>query len=392
MSESDLQPTSLSELLAGAVADDLVPGALALVARGDLVRTYGAGSMSMEGPPMGADAIVRIQSMTKPITTVATLLLVQEGRLRLDDPVEQWLPELADRRVVRVPDAGVDDTVPAQRPITVRDLLTNASGYGMIPGDVPLATAMREAGVEAGVDPPDLGADEWLTRLVTLPLAHQPGGGFRYHHSFGILGILLARLSDGDLPGYLARALFEPLGMVDTGFWVPPEKTDRLPAAYRHDGDALVETEPLGGGFYAGQPPFDVSHAELVSTADDLHRFLRLLTDGGRIEGRSFLGPELVAAMTTDQVPERVKTPDSFYPGFWDGMGWGFGVAIHTQGPHTGRYGWSGGQGTDFFVGPDGTIAILLTQVELGERMWGLIGGFQQVARLDLDGSPPPLP
>lgn len=389
MNESYREATGLSELLAEAVADALVPGAVALVARGDRVETYVEGVTSRDGPPMRADAIMRIQSMTKPMTTVATLLLVQEGRLGLDDPVERWLPELADRRVVRVTDAAVDDTVPAQRPITVRDLLTNASGYGMLPGDVPLAAAMREAGAEVGVDPPDLGADEWLSRLATLPLAHQPGEGFRYHHSFGILGILLSRLSDGDLPGHLARALFEPLGMVDTAFWVPPEKTDRLPAAYRHEGGLLVETEPLGGGFYAGPPSFDVSHGELVSTADDLHRFLRLLTDGGRIEGRPFLDPELVAAMTSDQVPVRVKTPDSFFPGFWDGMGWGFGVAVHTQGPRTGRYGWSGGQGTDFFVDPDGAIAILLTQVELGQRMWGLIGQFQEVACLGSEVPPP---
>jgi CubicO group peptidase (beta-lactamase class C family) len=140
-----------------------------------------------------------------------------------------------------------------------------------------------------------------------------------------------------------------------------------------------VETEPAGGGFYAGPPSFDVSHGELVSTAPDYHRFARMLAEGGRVNGRPMISPDHLQQMTSDQVPAACKTADSFFPGFWDGMGWGFGVAVTTEGPQRGRIGWSGGQGTDFFVDPDGTVGILLTQVELGEQMWPLIEQFQSL-------------
>jgi CubicO group peptidase (beta-lactamase class C family) len=138
-----------------------------------------------------------------------------------------------------------------------------------------------------------------------------------------------------------------------------------------------VETEPAGGGFYAGPPSFDVSHGELVSTARDYHRFARMLADGGRVNGQPMISPDHLQQMTSDQVPAACKTADSFFPGFWDGMGWGFGVAVQTAGPQRGRIGWSGGQGTDFFVDLDGTVGILLTQVEMGEHLWPLVEQFQ---------------
>jgi CubicO group peptidase (beta-lactamase class C family) len=282
--------------------------------------------------------------------------------------------------VLRTPTAELDDTLPADRSITVRHLLTNTSGYGMILVDSPLQAAMAANGTEANPYPVDLGADEWLARLSELPLAFPPGEGWRYHHSFALLGILISRITGRPAGDHLREDLLDPLGMSDTAFWVPVEKADRLPAAYRVDPDGLTETDPAGGGFYAGPPPFDVSHAEMVSTARDYHRFLRLLVGGGVVDGQRLLSAEHAQAMITDQVPDRVKTPDSFFPGFWEQMGWGFGVAVERAGAHPGRFGWSGGQGTDFYVDPDGTIAILLTQVELGERMWGLLGEFQELS------------
>jgi CubicO group peptidase (beta-lactamase class C family) len=236
---------------------------------------------------------------------------------------------------------------------------------------------MADNGTEAGPEPPALGADEWLTRLAELPLAFQPGEGWRYHHSFALLGILISRLTGRRLGQHLTEDLLEPLGMTDTALWVPDDKLDRLPAAYRHGGDGLVETEPAGGGFYAGPPPFDVSHGELVSTARDFHRFARMLAVGGKVDGEQMISADHLQQMITDQVPAENKTPESFFPGFWDGMGWGFGVGVQTDGPHRGRYGWSGGQGTDFFVDPDGTVGILLTQVEMGERMGPMVEQFQ---------------
>jgi len=242
--------------------------------------------------------------------------------------------------------------------------------------DSPLLRAMAENGTEAGAEPLTLGADEWVARLAELPLGFHPGEGWRYHHSFGLLGILLARLTGRPLDEHLAEDLFVPLGMIDTALSVPEEKLDRLPAAYRHGEDGLVETEPAGGGFYAGPPPFGVSHGELVSIVADFHRFTRLLVDG-RVDGEALLSAEHLQQMTSDQVPAENKTPDSFFPGFWDGMGWGFGVGVQTDGPLQGRYGWSGGQGTDFFVDQDGTVGILFTQVELGERMSPLLAEFK---------------
>ena len=167
--------------------------------------------------------------------------------------------------------------------------------------------------------------------------------------------------------------------MAETRLWLPAAKAQRLPAAYRHAETGLVETEPAAAGFYVGEPPFDVSHGELVSTAADYLAFLRTLRTGETADGERMLSPELLGQMTSDQIPERLKTPESFFPGFWDGMGWGFGVGVVTSGEHTGRYGWSGGQGTDFFADPDGTIGILLTQVELGGPVDGLLEDFQKV-------------
>jgi CubicO group peptidase (beta-lactamase class C family) len=353
-----------------------VPGAVALRGGRD-PEVVAAGVASVGGAPMRDDAIMRIQSMTKAITAVAALRLVEAGRLGLDQSLEEWLPELADRRVLTSPTAPLDDTVPARRPITLCHLLTMGSGYGMAFGDSPLQKAMAHNGTEAGPHPITLGADEWLARLAELPLAFQPGEGWRYHHSFAVLGILLARLTGRPLGAHLAEDLCAPLGMPDTAFWVPKEKLDRLPAAYRPGEGGLVETEPARGGFYAGPPPFDVSHAELVCTARDYHRFLRMLVERGQVEGAPVISEVHLRHMTSDQVPAENKTPDSFFPGFWDGTGWGFGVGVEARGPRRGRYGWSGGQGTTFYVDPDGTVGILLTQVEMGEHMTGMVDQFQ---------------
>jgi CubicO group peptidase (beta-lactamase class C family) len=370
--------TALQELLIRHVDAGTIPGGVALLGAGH-AEVVTAGVASAGGGPMRTDAIMRIQSMTKAITSVAALRLVEAGRLGLDQSVTDWLPELADRQVLRAPAAELGDTVPARRAITLRHLLTNTCGYGMVTQASPLQQAMAANGTEAGPEPPAMGAEEWLRRLAGLPLAFQPGEGWRYHHSFGVLGILIARVTGRPLGDHLAEDVLGPLGMTDTALWVAEDSLDRLPAACRHSDGGLVETEPAGGGFYAGPPPFDVSHGELVSTAADYHRFARMLADGGRVNGKPVISAGHLQQMTSDQVPAACKTADSFFPGFWDGTGWGFGVAVKTAGPQRGRIGWSGGQGTDFFVDQDGTVGILLTQVELGEQMWPLIEQFQSL-------------
>jgi len=369
---------ALRELLIRHVDAGTIPGGVALLGAGN-AEVVTAGVASIGGGPMGEDAIMRIQSMTKAITSVAALRLVEAGRLELDQGLLDWLPELADRQVLRDPAAELDDTVPARRAITLRHLLTNTSGYGMVIQASPLAQAMAANGTEAGPEPPALGADEWLRRLTELPLAFQPGEGWRYHHSFAVLGILISRVTGRPLGKHLAEDVFGPLGMTDTALWVAEGKLDRLPAAYRHGNEGLVEIEPAGGGFYAGSPSFNVSHGELVSTAWDYHRFARMLVTGGRVNGQPMISPDHLQQMTSDQVPAACKTADSFFPGFWDGMGWGFGVAVKTGGPQRGRIGWSGGLGTDFFADPDGTVGILLTQVELGKDMSSLVAQFQSL-------------
>jgi CubicO group peptidase (beta-lactamase class C family) len=370
--------TAVEDLLARHVAAGDIPGGVALLGR-DKPEVVAAGVAAAGGPPMREDAIMRIQSMTKPVIAVAALRLVEAGRVDLDASVEPWLPELADRRVLVHPTAELDDTVPATRPVTLRHLLTNASGYGMIISDCPLARAMRDNGTEAEPDTPTVGADEWLARLAELPLVFQPGEGWRYHHSFPILGILLARVTGRSLGEHLEADLFGPLRMIDTGLWVPDDKCDRLPAAYRFSGDEQVEMEPTGGGFYAGPPPFDVAHGQLVSTVRDYGQFLTAL-DRGYPDSPPLISAEHHQQMISDQVPAASKIDDSFFPGFWDSTGWGFGVGIETKGPRMGRYSWSGGQGTHFFVVPGGPIGVLFTQVEMGERMFPLIEEFQALA------------
>lgn len=245
--------SALEDLLVRHVGAGTVPGAVGLLGRDD-PEVVAVGVAALGGPALRDDAVVRIQSMTKAVTAVAVLRLIEAGRVGLDDSVEPWLPELAGRRVLRAPTGALEDTVPAVRPITVRHLLTNTSGYGMLLEPSPLAEAMTANATEAGPNPFPGSAAAWLGRLADLPLAFQPGEGWRYHHSYTVLGVLVSRLTGRGFGEHMAEDLLKPLGMVDTGLWVPTADLDRLPAAYRHDGERLVETEPAGGGAYAGRP------------------------------------------------------------------------------------------------------------------------------------------
>lgn len=350
-----------------------VVGAIGVVEDADGIVCLTAGRVALDGPPMPSDAIVRIQSMTKAVTAAAALRLIEAGRLDLDDPVARWLPELAAPRVLRTPESALDDTVALERAITVRDLLALTAGHGIAEG-----TAYHEGQVAAGVDarpePVDKGADAWLAALGTLPLFHQPGQGWLYHHGSMLAGILIGRLTGRPYCDHLTDDVFGPLGMVDSGFWA--RDPGRLPAAYRLTDDGPVEVEPAGDGHHAGDPGFDVAHGELVSTASDYLRFARMLRDHGLCDGERFLSEESVDAMTRDQVPAVAKTPHSFGPDIWQGGSWGFGVFVEESG----RYGWSGGLGTDFSVDPaSGRITILLAQVEMGPQTWGAITGFREV-------------
>ena len=228
----------MHDVMAGYVERGEVPGLVTLVSRGDEVHVDAMGAKALGGGDlMRRDTIFRIASMSKPITAVATMILVEECKLRLDEPVDRLLPELANRKVLKRLDGPLDDTVPASRPITVRDLLTFRMGFGMVmapPGTYPIQKAIDEQLLGQGPPAPSTppAPDEWIRRLGTLPLMHQPGEKWMYHTGSDVLGVLIARASGQALETFLSERLFEPLGMTDTGFSVPATRIDRLATAY----------------------------------------------------------------------------------------------------------------------------------------------------------------
>ncbi|NNB93941.1 beta-lactamase family protein [Corallococcus exiguus] len=374
-----LSPTRLADVtsaLRGHVERGNLPGVVALVAREDTVHVdvLGTQGLAPSGPPMRRDSLFRLASMAKPLTAVATLMLVEDGKLPLDGAVDPWLPELADRRVLRAPSGPLDDTVPAKRAITVRDLLTLRWGLGAVmarPGTHPIQRAMSEVRVAPGfhvlTDPPD----EFMRRLGTLPLMHQPGERWAYHTGYEVLGVLVARASGMRFDDFLRERLFVPLGMRDTAFTVPAEKLDRLTTAYAHDeATGRLEAWDTPADSYWSRPPAFPSgggQGGLVSTADDLLAFCRMLLSGGQAGNTRLLSSASVQEMLTDQIPEEQKAASPFFPGFWDASGWGFGGAVCTKpdgvSPTAGRFGWGGGYGPMFFIDPRQDLtAILLTQ------------------------------
>jgi CubicO group peptidase (beta-lactamase class C family) len=351
------------------VAAGAVPGAILAVDEGAGTRVAAVGATSTDGrTPLTGDAVVRISSMTKPLVAALAMMLVEDGVLAVGDPVQRWLPELADRRVLRRLAGPPTDTVPADRPITVDDVLTMRMGFGFVL-DSPCPTVDLAAAAGLGIGPPDPGVpltpDEWLARFAELPLLHQPGTDWRYDLSYGVLGVLLARAADRPLDDLLHERLLAPLGMADTGFVVPA--ADRLVPCYTDDGTGLTLFDPAVGSRWADRPAFPDPRGGLVSTAADYLRFARLLlTGGGTEDGTRLLGAGSVAAMTTDRLgPERAGSTSAAV--FLSGGGWGYGVEVvtpeHGTGARIPRYGWGGGLGTTWYSFPEpGVAAVLLTQ------------------------------
>jgi CubicO group peptidase (beta-lactamase class C family) len=376
----------LHDALRRHVAEGALPGAVALVARGDDVHVGILGTRSIGGPPMTRDTIFRIASMSKPITAAGALALVDDGTLRIDDPIDRWLPELADRRVLVRPDGPLADTVPARRAITVRDLLTYCMGFGMLWGawDAPVVRAANE--LELGAfgpphpqQPPS--PDEWLRRFATLPLMHQPGERWLYNTSCEVLCVLIARASRRPLDAFLRERIFEPLGMHDTGFHVPTEKLARLATSYFVAESGALELYDDVRGEWATPPAFPSGAAGLVSTIDDFSRFARMLLGAGQLGGMRVLSEHAVAEMTSDRLSPDQKREGSLAPGFFATRGWGYGVAVTTArddyGAQPGTYGWDGGLGTSWRNDPGaGTITILLTQASAYPDRWPVYRDF----------------
>jgi CubicO group peptidase (beta-lactamase class C family) len=316
---------------------------------------------------MARDAIFRFASITKPITAAAVMMLVEDGRIALDDQVARWLPELADPQVVRTPTSPVDDVVPAGRPITVFDLLTSRAGYGWasdftLPAVQALFPVQRD-GREVASFPP---ADEWMAELARVPMLYQPGEAWLYDTCSTLQGVLIARVSGRPLPGFLAERVFEPLGMTDTGFDVPAAKRGRFTSSYRVDPAGGLELADGPDGQWSTMPAFPLGNGGLAGTADDWLAFGRMLLSGGTAaDGRGLLTADSVRLMTTDHTTSRQREIGAL---FLEGQGWGFGgsVDIAPIDPWNvpGRYGWVGGTGTSAHITPSaGTVAILLTQV-----------------------------
>jgi CubicO group peptidase (beta-lactamase class C family) len=364
----------MRDAMSGYVERAEVPGIVTAVSRRGEEHVEAIGLKAVGGAPIRRDTIFRIASMTKPLTAVATMILVEECRLRLDDPVDPLLPELAERTVLKRIDGPLDDTVPANRAITVRDLLTFRLGFGLIlapPDAYPIIQAANELQVAVGPPAPARtpGPDEWIRRLGSLPLMHQPGERWMYHTGSDVLGVLIARSAGKPLETFLRERIFEPLGMKDTGFSVPPEKLDRFLPSYTSNPEtgALVTYDETDGGQWSRPPAFASGGGGLVSTIDDYLAFGRMLLNKGRHGNERILSRPTVEAMTTDQLTAEQRAEAG--PILDANRGWGFGVAIVTRRDDVaavpGRFGWDGGLGTSWASDPtEGLVGILLTQVD----------------------------
>jgi CubicO group peptidase (beta-lactamase class C family) len=347
-----------------------VPGLVTLISRRGEVIVDAIGMKAVNGnDPKRRDTIFRIASMSKPITAAATMILVEECKLRLDEPVDRLLPELANRKVLKQLDSPIDETVPAKRPITARDLLTFRMGFGftleLFSGDYPIVKAMRERQLAIGPIMPAMSPDEYMRRLGSMPLMFQPGERWSYQTGSDVLGVLIARASGKTFETFLRERIFERLGMKDTGFSVPPENLDRLPAAYQANSQTrkLELFDDPRTGKWSRPPLFPSGGGGLVSTVDDYLSFGRMMLNMGKHGDERILSRPSVELMTTDQITTEQKA-GSFLP---DGSGWGFGVSVvgkrNDLFATPGRYGWDGGYGTSWASDPkEEMVGILMTQ------------------------------
>jgi CubicO group peptidase (beta-lactamase class C family) len=375
----------LADLLAGSVQRGEAGEVVALLSRDGETQVETAGGAE-------PDTIFRIASMSKPVVAVAALVLVEECVLRLDDPVDGYLPELASRRVLTRVDAPLDDTVPAERPITLRDLLTFQLGLGFgqgmwgPPGSVPIMDALDA--LRGGMPRPAavVEPDEWMRQVGALPLVAQPGTRWLYNTGSDILGVLIARVTGRPLGDFLQERIFDPLGMTDTGFWVPPDSISRLPTQYTRDASGELAVYDPPDGQWAAPPAFPSGAGGLVSTAPDYLAFASMLMGGGIHRGVRILSRPSVSLMTSDQLPASVKAVSGLAPGDFDAMGWGFGVSVvtrRTQVYHSvGTYGWNGGLGTTWANDPaENLTLILLTQHAFTSHLGPvLLGDFSTTA------------
>lgn len=364
----------LRRVLSGYIEREDVPGVVALVCHRDDVHVETLGTTSVGGEaPMQRDTIFRIASLTKPITAVAAMILVEDCKLRLDEPIEAWLPELANRRVLKSMSSQTDDTVPALRAISVRDLLTFRMGFGSVmamPDTYPIQKLIREYRI--GGDGPPLPArapdtEQWLQKLGSLPWMAQPGERWMYHVSADVLGVLITRVSGQRLGAFMRERIFDPLGMKDTAFHVPADKLGRFAASYsfNRQKNMLDLYDDVETSAWRPEPRFESGGGGLVSTIDDHFAFSRMMLNKGRHGREQILSRGAVELMTSDHLsPEQRAGAEIF---FGSHGSWGFGMAVDIRRDEIfrtpGRFGWDGGLGTSAYADPaEEMIGILFTQ------------------------------
>ncbi len=364
----------LERTLAAHVERGELVGVASLVARhGEVVHFAATGLRDRErSAPLRRDTIFRIYSMTKPITSVAVMMLVERGQLLLGDPVSKYLPELAGMKVLRTPESPLDDVVPAPREMTVRDLLTHTSGLASSLPGVGTPKAIEAAYLEADLrgSQTKLAPREWLTRLARVPLVHPPGTKFLYGVSTDVLGQLVAVVSGRPFEDFLREEIFEPLRMSDTAFFVPAEKRDRFAASYGPaPGGGLALVDAPETSRYLEPPAFPSGAGGLVSTIDDYLRFAEMLRRGGELEGVRLLSRKSVELMTTNHLTDEERDVPML-TGWFPGQGFGLGFSVvEALAPGAtlgspGQYGWGGAAGTYFWVDPEEElVAILMIQL-----------------------------
>jgi CubicO group peptidase (beta-lactamase class C family) len=342
----------VQDLLDAQVAEGRMPGYVAAVRAGGRTTVLAGGSTAVGGgAPMTVDTQFRLASVTKLVAGALTLSLVEDGVLALDDEVARWLPELAAPRVLADPAGPLDDTVPAARAITLRHLLTNTAGLGLVPQAGPLQQEMWARGLAPSAFPPAMTPDEYLRGTAELPLAGHPGETWNY--SSDVLSVLVARAAGRPVGELVAERVTRPLGLGSTGFSGDPA---RLATLYAARDDGLAEADPPDGAF-ARPPAFESLAGGLVSTAPDVLTFLCALADGGG----PLLPAAAVAAMTRDALGPELRARAEHIVG--PNRSWGLMAAVVVAGPSAGRWGWDGGTGTSAWVDPArDLVAVLLTQ------------------------------
>jgi CubicO group peptidase (beta-lactamase class C family) len=326
------------------------------------VRAGGRMAIDPDSPPMREDTLFRIASVTKPIGGALALSLVEDGAFGLDDPVEGWLPEAARPRVLVAPDAPLDETTDAARPITVRHLLTMTAGWGAVMEPTPLQAAMRDRGVYPSSRIPQMSGDEFVARVADLPLAFQPGEGWLYDTPLDVLGVLIARATGKPLSALVAERITGPLGMTSTGFGT--HEVDRLATAYTPRDDGRLEVLDPPDGQFAGPPPFEELSSGLVSSAPEVLRFYCAMADGGA----PVISTESLQRMTADALTDEQRRGGR--PVLGPGESWGMATGVDAEAAQPwmapGRWGWTGGSGTTAYVDPvRDTVCVLLMQREM---------------------------